>query len=120
MNKNNKERFDEIKNIFKHSNKYMLTVGYDHIKFLIRYNEILQKDVENLKKVVNVEKVMCENMIGDVEIICMYKDQFLRDYGDDYISKSKIQETIKVLEKHIIMNSDKFAIQVLKDILKEN
>jgi len=76
-----------------------------------------QKDIEDLKKVLNVEKVMCENMVGDVEIVCMYKENFMNNYGDDYISKDKIIEKIKELEqcqKEELQNDDEFGTHSMK------
>lgn len=37
----------------------------------------------------------------------------------DYVSKDKIRKIIEDLEKHTIINADKFTIKVLKNLIGE-
>ena len=74
-------------------------------------NKVLeqQKEIEEYKETINVLKPNLEELI-EMSNFAMQKD---------YISKDKIREKIKELEKHLITRSDEFTINVLKGLIGE-
>ena len=70
-----------------------------------------QKKIKDFKKQINMKKVMVKNMPKDVELILMYKNDFDRNFGSNYISKDKIKQKIKELER---LNKEQ-EIPVLKE-----
>ena len=59
-------------------------------KELLKHNEFRRK----------IETCMTHNMPENAEIICMIREDFERNFGNDYISKDKIREILKDIDEN--------------------
>lgn len=63
---------------------------------------------------------MTHNMPENAEIVCMIREDFERNFGNDYISKDKIREKIEAIEEksgHYFERA--YAITSLQELLEE-
>ena len=124
--------FEEIKQRYKKSNKYMLCVTYEDIGILIQMVDILdkqlkyrkeesnikltkeQKEIEELKainKKLEARKYMYNAETGEVTVIPI---------DNNYISKAKIKAKIEELkQKKYILSSRESEIEILQSLLEE-
>ena len=92
------------------------------------YQELLKQNEFRRK----IETCMTHNMPKNAEIICMIREDFERNFGNDYINKDKIREKIEELEEkihvvtpdtHIIDKITEFknegALNILQELLEE-
>ena len=109
----------------EHLKSYRYTcnpITSQHIDIVLNLIEKQQKEIEELQKKINMKKVMVKNMPKDVELILMYKNDFDRNFGSDYVSKDKIKQKIKEWDINIKWaNADDhyYAIKILKALLEE-
>lgn len=73
-------------------------------------------DLYNKEKNNKIKYCYLENMPKDVELIVMCKEDFDRNFGNNFINKDKIKEIIKDLDEYDINFYDN--IQMLKDVTK--
>lgn len=99
------EEFEKLKNKFKNSNKYMLTLDYEEIKRLIEITENLiarNKKIEkslydNIGNIVNLSMLLFENSVKPKDV-SMYVEEcqvLLNTLNKYYIQKSKVREKIE-------------------------
>ena len=81
-------------------------------------HELARKDeeIEKLKQIIKAEKIIEENLPEETEVIVMLKKDFIRNFGNDYISKDKIREKIKEYKEKYYPD---VAITKLQELLEE-
>lgn len=79
---------------------------FDNIEIILKLIQKQQQEIDYLqtktKRNENIEKIkmcMTHNMPNNAEIVCMVREDFERNFGNDYISKDKIRERKEKLKK---------------------
>ena len=89
------------------------------------------KEIERLKIALDLKcnKLQCKNMPDNIEMILMYKNDFDRNFGNDYVSKDKIKAKIEESKKDLkeyengqeweIQDEIRGQIEVLQSLLEK-
>ena len=93
--------------------KYTVTTYARAIEKLL---DLYDKEKEKNK----VIEIFRNDMPEDTEIVCMRKEDFERNFGNEYISKDKIKAKIKKIEKEIhVVTPDRPIIEKINECKNE-
>ena len=55
-------------------------------------NKYYEQQIKQKENIENVKICMTHNLPNDAEIVCMIREDFKRNFGNDYVSKDRIRE----------------------------
>ena len=102
-----------------------LDIVYNLIEKQQKEIDFLQTKIKQNENIEKVKMCMTHNLPNNAEIVCMIREDFERNFGNDFISKDKIRakiEDLKSLSKNITMQPSiyNYEIDLLKELLEEN
>lgn len=107
------ETWKETENDYEHE----LARKDEEIKKQQKEIDFLQTKIKQNENIGKIKTCMTHNMPDNVEIVCMVREDFERNFGNYYISKDKIREIIKDLED---FDTKFYSIEELKLAIKNS